>query len=124
LPSFSFAFFFKRSSWAPMTPTGQGEILSDPDTQLIHLNDLPSQQQQQQQRTMTEPETHTTNNPGEYVESTFQQTTSNPNPNYPAHNNPTSVNLNPIVTRNADQIRVIKINRQIQDIKFCSNSIR
>ena len=56
------------------------------------------------------------------IESTFEQTTANPNPNNNPHVNVQP--LNSIITKNADQIRLIKISRQIQDIKFCTNSIR
>jgi hypothetical protein len=109
-----------------MNSAGKESLLSDLDTQLIQLNDLPTPGENQahtaveQQRAMTEPEA----TPDRLVESTFQQTTSNPNPSYPAHANPASIGFNSIITRNADQIRVIKVNRQIQDVKFCSNSIR
>lgn len=60
-----------------------------------------------------------------FAESSFNQTSAN---------NPTATTINAagssrssyssFITKNADKIRSIKINRQIQDIRFCSNSIR
>jgi hypothetical protein len=102
-----------------MSSSGREKKVSfDTDTQLI---DILGDSARPQQRAMTS-ETAVTD--VDQVESTFQQTTSNPNPNNLGASNPVPVNLNPIITRNADQIRVIKVNRNIQDVKYRDNSIR
>jgi hypothetical protein len=93
--------------------------LDEPFTQIINLTDIntsnstTSNIHNNMQSSSTTGSSNTKNN---FDESSFNNNSNN-------NNNQSYQHQNPYIIRNNDQTRLIKINRQLQEVKFCSNSI-